>query len=479
MPAPQPGAVVNVMLLVLCGTAGWFVAAWTKNPPAPVTAAISSSPSGGLEHQPGVFAADARLLLARDRAGAREFDELLARYGSGSTNLALLAAPVMEKWAAADPADAASAGLTRCMAHAPDLMPQALAALASGAGSKPDALLAAVPAGPLRTPCLAALAAAWGTQAREDALSHLSSLTRGERTIFLRAWHRARALSDFAAAEKSAAALTDADDRESALAGCQLGRAAADPAAVLRDAVTREDFPLIAAAAFRHWLPRDSTAAWSFVSGRKDDPRIATLCAALIQAELERRRASDALPEIQTLLARHFPAGPPLAINDLLVPALAAESSAAARKYVESLPAANLQMPATVRLFDVLCTTDPAAAWRLAETSGQRDGTKDGRTTHRWTSALARETATPQQRLDAGFPDFTDMVSLARHWLESDPPAAIATFCTPGVPAALQRLIIDTALHPDGAAIPRDQLLEWARRQAQHLLHTIEALADH
>jgi hypothetical protein len=128
-----------------------------------------------------------------------------------------------------------------------------------------------------------------------------------------------------------------------------------------------------------------------------------------------------------------------------------------------------------VFLFDTLCLTDPAAAWRLAESLVQREGATDHRAGHQWTSAAARENATAQERIAAGFPDFTDMAHLAAHWVESDTPAALTTFCRSGVHAPLQRLAIEAALSPHAAAIPVAELIAWARHQPAHILHTIEA----
>ena len=90
---------------------------------------------------------------------------------------------------------------------------------------------------------------------------------------------------------------------------------------------------------------------------------------------------------------------------------------------------------------------------------------------------MAREHATLSERVAAGFPDFTDMTNLALHWVENDTPAALSTFCNPAVQAPLQRLAIETALSPDGVAIPLPQLLEWAKNQPAQLLRTIEAVA--
>ena len=137
----------------------------------------------------------------------------------------------------------------------------------------------------------------------------------------------------------------------------------------------------------------------------------------------------------------------------------------------------SLQAPATVLLFDALCLADPAAAWRLTGAIVQKEGAKDSRDKNPWTSALSRRDATPAQRLAARFPDFTDMTNLALHWLESDPATAISTFTAPAVQAPLQRLVIETALSPNGAAIPLPNLLQWAGLQPAFVSHTIEAVA--
>ena len=479
MGTTQPGSILNLLLLVLFAGGGWFFAAWTKEPRRAL--AVIASTAGISRNQPGVLAADARAVLACENVGEREFDELTARYGSGGSELQLLAAPLFDKWAAGDAAEAAATGLARCMAHTPDLLPHLLAALAAQEKCEPSKLLAAVPDGPQRDQALAALAAALGSRGRAEILAGLTALTSGERTLFLREWHRGRAQSDVAAADQSTASLTDAGDRESARTGCLLARAAADPEAALREAATRDDYPDIADAAFRAWLPRDATEAWKYVASRKGDLRLPELCAALFKAELPRRRLSEALPEIQSLLTLQFPSGAPPEVLAVLIPPLAAERTLTAQRFVESVSgsggADSLRSPASVLLFDALCTTDPAAAWRHAGAIVQKDGATDGRSAHEWSSALSRDDATPAQRLAAGFPDFSDMVNLALHWLESDPATAIATYAAPGVQAALQRLVIEAALSPKGTAIHLPQLLQWAGNQASHIAHTIEAVA--
>ncbi len=479
MPVPQPGGVLNLLLLVLFAGGGWILAAWTREPAKKQS--VIATGMATARNQPGVFAADGRAVLARKQAGAREFDELAARYGSGSDELHQLALPLLEKWAAGDPADAAAAGLARCMVHTPDLLPLFLAALAVQEKCEAAPLLAALPPGPLREPAMAALAEALGRSGRGEIPAGTATLTRGERTLFLREWHRGRATNGAGAAERSSAALTDPDDRAAARSGCLLARAAADPEAALGEAATRDDYPEIAVAAFRAWLAREPTGPWRYAAARRGDARLPELCAALLKAELPRRRFSEAVPEVQALMARQFPDGPPLEVLTVLIPALAAESTLAAQKFAESVSGSTgpgrLRTPAWVLLFDAFCATDPAAAWRLAGAIVQKEGATDERAVNKWSSALEREAAAPDQRLSAGFPDFSDMTALALHWLESDPASAIATFAAPGVQPALQRLVIEAALSPQGAAIPLPQLRDWAAQQASHIPHTIDAVA--
>ena len=479
MGKPQSNSILSLLFLVFFAGGGWLLAAWIKKP-REATAVIAST-AGTSGNQPGVFAADAHAVLSLETVNGREIDELLARYGSGSSELHLLAAPLFEKWATVNPAEAATTGLALCRTHTPDLLPQFLTALGAQEKCDPLKLLAALPHGPQHQPALAALAAAVGNRGHSGILQEISALARSDRTLCLREWHRGRAQSDAPAAGASAAAMTDADDREAARAGCLLALAAADPEAALRDAAMRADLPLIAASAFSSWLPRDANGAWKYVTSRTDDPRIADLCKALLLAEIPRRRFSEALPEIQSLLARHFPAGPPMELLAVIITALTGESTLVGQKFVESLAGGigpgRLHTPATVLLFDALCHTDPAAAWRLAGAIVQKERAKDVRDKNPWTSALSRRDATPPQRLAAGFPDFTDMTNLALHWLESDAATAISTFTAPGVQAPLQRLVVEAALSPNGAAIPLPNLLQWAGLQPAHVAHTIEAVA--
>ncbi len=479
MGKPQSNSILSLLLLVLFAGGGWLLAAWIKEPQQ--AKAVIASTAGTSGNQPGVFAADARAALNLETVNGREIEELLARYGSGSSELHLLAAPLFDKWAAVNPTDAATSGLALCRTHTPDLLPQFLTALAAQEKCDPVKLLTPLPHGPQHDLALAALAAALGNRGHSGILQETSALTRGDRTLLLREWHRGRAQSDAPAAGASAAAMTDADDREAARAGCLLALAAAEPEAALREGANRADFPLIAAAAYRSWLPREANSAWKYTMSRTGDPRIADLCKALLQAEIPRRRLGEALPEIQSLLSRHFPAGPPVELLAVIIAALTGESTLMGQRFVESLAGAtgpeSLHTPATVLLFDALCLTDPAAAWRLAGAIVQKEGAKDLRDKNPWTSALSRSDATPAQRLAAGFPDFTDMTNLALHWLESDAATAISTFTAPGVQPPLQRLVIEAALSPKGTAIPLPNLLQWAGLQPAHVPHTIEAVA--
>lgn len=483
MPVPQPGAVINLILLLFCGGGGWFAASLTK-PAAPAGTLVAKHETHGAQDPRAEFAADARRLLGPGTAGAQEFDDLIARYGTGSVDLHLLAAPVMEKWASADPEGARTAGLSRCMDHAPDLMPRAVAAVAvHGPGASPE-LLAAVPAGLLREPCLAALAAAWGENAREEALDRAVTLTRGERTLFIREWHRARGTTDPHAGEKTANAFADPDDRAAALSGCLLALAAADPEAALRAAANHDDYPLVADAVFRAWVPRNPGAAWNAAAALKDNPRVSVLACALVRAEISRRRLTESLSEIQALLARLFPSVPPADVLAILIPALAAEQLQAAQKYVDFLPKSDepgsrhQRAGAVVLLFDALSTVDPATAWRLSQSLVQIEGATDTRTTHHWSAAAAKAHASPSERIAAGFPDFTDMTALALHWMQRDAGDALLNFCAPGVPASLQRAAVEIALSADGAAIPRADLLQWAKKQPASIFNTISVVTE-
>lgn len=475
MAAPQPGAVINLLLIVVCGAGGWVGAAFLKPAPAAKGGSIAAAVSGQ-GHEPGVFAADARALTLAAAAGPAEFDDLVARYGSGSASLGQLAASLMEKWAATDPEGARTSGLARCLTHAPEALPHAIAALAKIPATAAGALIAAIPSGPVQEPALLAAAAAWGETGRAEGLTAAATLPRHLRTLVITEWHHARGLKDAAAAEQSAAGLTDADDREAAAAGTFLARAVLEPEITLRAAASRDDFPRIAGTACMHWLPRNPGAAWAFAVSMKNSARLTDLVVALLKAEAARRRLTEAMPEIQSQLARLFPAGPPLETTAVLLPALASERTAAATKYVDSLPK-ELQPEASVVLFDVLCQTDPAAAWSLAESIAQ-ETRKDQRTTTLWTAGTARQSASPAERLAQGFPDLTDMTALALAWVQSDTPAALTTFLGPGVQPALHKLIIETALSPRGAGIPREQLTAWAASQPPHVQLTVQSLTN-
>ncbi len=476
MPIAQPGAVLNLMLLFLCGGGGWFLAAWLKTSPVRKTENVSLT-AGAPGNEPGTFAADALHMLTAAKAGAGEFDEYVARYGSGTASLQLLAAAVMEKWIAGDAAGALSAGIPRCAEHAAGALPTAMALLAARAEVPVAGLLAALPAGPLREPCVSALAGGWGRAKREEALTQAPTLSRGERTLFLREWHRARGETDLSAAQASATAQKDPDDREAGLQGCLLARALTEPQAVLQETLSREDIPEITLAAFRSWLSRDPAAAWNFAATCREHPALPGLAVAILKAGVGQRQLSTSLPELTTLLSRLFPVKNPPELSVALVPALVAEREESAQKFIELQPGnPDVRRHAGgVALFDSLCLSDPPAAWRFAESCVQLEGAKDLRTVNHWTSAAVRENATPQQRLDAGFPDFSDMSHLALHWLQSDPAAALTTFCGQGVDPALKRLAVETAISPDGAAIPADDLVEWAKHQPGQLLEAVKA----
>jgi hypothetical protein len=475
MASRQPGAVLNLVLFCALGSAGWFAAVWTK--PAKVEKAFTAEIiATGPASQAGVLASDGRQLISAAAPGAEEFDELVVRYGSGSEELSILAAGLLDKWATRDPAAASTEGLTRCLAHTPDLVPALFTRLSSAPALSTATLYAALPSGPLRHEALVALASARGSAGGDPGLADAGNLNRSERSLVLREWHRARALADTAAADASAAALTDADDREAAQAGILFARAAADPELTLRASLTRHDFSAIAAAAFTSWIPRDSPAAWAFAATLKGDPRLPGIAARMLTLESRRRRFSDAVSEMNSLLQRLFPNGLPTETLAVFLPSLAAENPAAAQKFADGLTG-DSKAAAIVILFDAFCDLDPPSAWRLATGLAQKEATTDHRGTHTWKSALARARATPQERLAAGFPDLTDMINLAGLWLNVDPPAAITAFCSPTVPAPLQKLIIETAINQHATAIAPPQLIEWAKKtQPEHVLKVIESV---
>ena len=474
MATQQSGAIVNLVLFFALGCGGWFLAAGLKKPAEQRVAAGTVNISGPA-NQPGVFAGDAARIAASSHPGAEEFDELASRYGSGSRDLALLALPLLEKWIARDPAGAAEKGVARVLAHAPDILPQLFRWLGAVESLPVAPLLAAIPPGPLRADGLSALAAARGSSGLDAGLS--ATLSRSERSLVLREWHRARATAVPAAAETSARALTDPDDREAALSGTLLARAAADPALVLTSSSARQDFPAIAKAAFEAWIPRNTSAAWAFAATLKGDKRLPEIAAHMILVESRRRLLSEALPEMTALLERLFPDGLPDAPLTAFIPALASENPASAQKFCDSLPV-GVRSRSIVLLFDALCPRDPSAAWRVAAAEAQKDSTKDRRTTHTWKSAAARAHASPQQRVEAGFPDFADMTQLALAWLESDPAAAIAACCAPGTPSEVQKLFLECAVSADGAFISPAELLAWAdkSRQPEQVVSAIERL---
>lgn len=475
MASRQPGAVLNLVLFCSLGSIGWFTAALTK--PAIVEKAHSAEITAtGPASQAGVLGADGRQLIAAATPAASEFDELTARYGSGSQELRILAAVLLDKWAAQDPAGASTAGLSRCLAHTPDLVPALFAKLSAAPSLSAETLYAAVPAGPLRQETLTALASGRGTAGLDAGLADAKGFNRGERSLILREWHRGRAMVDAAAATTAAGALTDPDDRECAQAGILFAKAATEPELTLRASQTRHDFAAVAGAAFDAWIPRDAPAAWSFAATLKGDPRLPGIAARMLTLENSRRRFSDTLPEMTSLLQGLFPEGLPAEVLAVFIPALAAEQPAAAQKFVDGLNGTTRDA-ARVVLFDALCQTDPPSAWRLATGLVQKEGATDNRAAHTWTSAIARARATPAERIAAGFPDLTDMTQLAQHWLNVDPPAAITTFCSPSVIAPLQRLVIEVAVSPQATAIAPPQLIDWAKKtQPDNILHTIESV---
>ena len=212
----------------------------------------------------------------------------------------------------------------------------------------------------------------------------------------------------------------------------------------------------------------------------KTIPRLPALAAALLRAEAGRRRLSESLPELTSLLGRLFPEGNPHEVEAFLIPALLQEDPAGPRRYLAGLPGKTdlFHRPAGVILFDALCASDPAGAWRFAEASVEASGGKDDRTVNHWTSASLREHATPAQRIGAGFPDYSDMAVLARLWVKADAPAALSTFCGEKVPASLQKLAIEMALSPAGAHIPPDDLKEWAKRHSPRMLKIVTVWLD-
>jgi len=483
MPSQQSGTLINLLLFASLGTIGWFTAAWIKpargarETAGPGKTPVAEVSSSGSASQAGVFALDARRLLAGHASGADAFDQLVVRYGTGSPELTALAAPFLDQWVARDAADAAGAGVARALHSTPELLPRLFARLAAVPSLPFEQILAAVPAGPVRAECLTTLAAARGTAGLELPAPPLAGLPRSERSQLHREWHRARAVADHAAATASAEALSDPDDKAAALAGALLARAATEPELTLRDSLTRYDFTAIAGAAFSAWLPRNAAAAWGFAATLKDDPRLPVIAAHMLTVEAQRRRFSDHLQEMTSLLDRLFPAGVPAVTLAAFIPPLAAESPPAAQKFADSLQGESRRV-ATVILFDALCQADPAAAWRLAAAEVLRDGTTDHRTTHSWISATERLHATPQQRLTAGFPDLADMIQLANAWLAKEPAAAITTFCAHSVPGLLQHTVIEAALSPYGAAIAGPLLVEWAKGQPDHIRNTIEGLVS-
>ena len=476
MASRQPNAVINLVLFCSLGGAGWFAGTWLK--PAKVEKASTSEvASSGPAWQSGVLLADAKQTLHAPTAGAAEFDAFVTRYGSGSPELEMLGSGIFEKWAAADPAGALKDALPRCLNHTPDVTPVLLARLASVPSIPAPELYKSVPGAPLREPCLTAIASSRGKAGLEPGLSEAAgTFSRSEVSLMLREWYRARALVDAGAADQAAAALKDADDREAARAGILYAKAAASPEATLTASLTRFDFESVAEAAFEAWIPRDSPAAWAYAATLKGDPRLPVIAARMLKVENRQRRFSDSVPEMGSLLERLFPDGLPVEVLAAYIPALAREQPSTAQKFADTFRGPNAGA-ATVILFDALCETDPAAAWRLASFLVQKEGATDHRAGNKWTSGIARNLATPAERLEKGFPDLTDMVELATRWLAVDPPAAILAYCSPVVPGAVQKVVIQTAVSTHATGIAPAQLMEWARKtQPENIAHTIEGV---
>jgi hypothetical protein len=483
MASQQSGTLINLLLFAGLGTLGWFTAAWIKpgrdvrESAAPGKVPVEEVSASGSASQPGVFAADARRILSGSAADADAFEQLVIRYGTGSVELTALAAPFMDRWVERDAAGAASEGVTRALHSTPEILPRLFSKLGAAPSLPVDALLGALPTGPIRAECLTALAAARGHAGLELPAAAIAGLPRSERSQLHREWHRARAAAKPGNAESSAAALADPDDKAAAQAGALFARAAAEPELTLRASLTRYDFTSLAEAAFNTWIHRDAASAWNFAASLKDDPRLPVIAAHMLRVESKRRRFSDHLQEMTSLLSRLFPAGVPAETLRAFIPPLVAESPSAAQKYTDSLDGEPRRV-ATVILFDALCEWDPPTAWRLTTAEILKQGAKDYRTTHSWTSATERLHATPQQRLAAGFPDLADMIHLGASWLAQDPPAAINSYCAHGVPGILQRMIIESAVSPFGAAIPVPELMIWAKEQPDNIRNTIEGIVS-
>ena len=455
MPLPQPGPVVNLLMIVLFGVGGYFAGSLTKPPekkrehsPAQKNTVTATTGAGNLS-------ADVRKFAAAQSAGLSDLESLFAAYGAGSRELTLLASEVMEKWAAADAPAVLRDGVPRCLLRAPDALPRAFAALAAQKTVPPAELLKALPAPPLRAECAAAAAFAWGRAGNEDALTQTQSMSRHERSRFVKEWHRG-------APDTAAPVLADADDRAAAALGQLLGLAEKDPAAALSAGRTNDDFAEVAATAFAAWVPRDSAAAWQAAEGFASHSRLASLTAALVSAESRRRSLADALPEVETLISRLHPEGIPEEVLRALVPALAAERPPHALKYIESLaPGSSVRRAASVILFDALSATDPAAAWRFADALLQTPGASDHRHLSPWASPAAQQAATALSRWDAGFPCAADVATLLGNWMQRDPAEALATLVRAGVPEPLQAAAIEAAISPHGGAFTGEVLAKW------------------
>ncbi len=480
MPSQQSGSLINLLLFASLGTAGWFTAAWIKPArSARESAGDTPQPAGevsasGSASQPGVFAADGRRILSGAADAADAFDQFVVRYGAGSVELTALAAPFVDRWVERDPANAAKDAVPRMLHAAPELLPRLFSRLGAVTSLPVESLLPALPQGPVRAECLTALAASRG-QAGLELPAAVAELPRSERSLMHREWHRARTTAGQGKADNRAESLTDPDDKAAALSGALFARAALEPELTLRESMNRYDFNSIAAAAFSAWIPRDAASAWNFAASLKDDPRLPAIAAHMLAVESKRRRFSDNLQEMTSLLNRLFPAGLPAEPLAAFIPPLTAESSVAAQKFTDSMDG-EARRVATVILFDALCKYDPPTAWRLTSAEVLRQGARDNRTTHSWISATERLHATPQQRLAAGFPDLADMIQLGASWLAQDPPAAITAYCAHSVPGLLQRMIVETAVSPFGAALSPPELMVWAKEQPDNILHTIEGI---
>lgn len=453
--SPQPGPVVNLLLIALLGLVGYLVGSLTKptergRQSISVQKSIVSATSGA-----GDFGADTRRFAAAATLGLAELEALFLAYGAGSRDLALLAAEVMEKWAVADALAALRDGVPRCAARVPEVLPRSFAAIAKQKQVPAAVVFKSFPIPPLRGECAAAAAFAWGAGENEEVLAMARELSRQDRTRFVREWHRG-------APETSSPVLVDVDDRAAASLGRLLALASKDPASALRSGRAHDEFAEIAAAAFTAWVPRDSPAAWKAAEAFTSHARLASMTAALVRAESRRRALSDVLPEVQTLISRLHPEGPPEEVLVALFPILASERTQQALKYLNSLPRGTpVRGAASVILFDILSATDPAAAWRFSEGLVEEDGAKDHRALNPWLGPEAQRAAGAAKRWEAGFPCAADVASLLGNWMRHDPAEALAEFVRPGVSEAFQSAAIEAAVSPYGGAFSAEMLAKW------------------